>query len=67
MASAEVILVVEDDNNLRKLYADTLTFGGYKVYTASDGIEALDFLIKVKPRLVLLLGYSFLTEERKFR
>lgn len=38
------ILVVEDDKNLQKLVATVLNKHGYKVYSASDGDEALDLL-----------------------
>lgn len=40
------ILVVDDNENIRKLMSTYLIGEGYKVYTASDGLEALDILDK---------------------
>ncbi|MFZ7120230.1 MAG: response regulator transcription factor [Eubacteriaceae bacterium] len=40
------ILVVDDNDNIRKLMAAYLIGEGYHVYTASDGLEALDILDK---------------------
>lgn len=54
MSTLGVIVLAEDDSTLRKLYADSLTAFGYDVFTASDGVEALNLLSKVTPKLVLL-------------
>ncbi|MHA1599290.1 MAG: response regulator transcription factor [Alphaproteobacteria bacterium] len=54
MASAGMIVLAEDDPRLRKLYSDTLTAAGYHVLSAGDGLEAIDLLSKVTPKLVLL-------------
>ena len=54
MSTLGVIVLAEDDSTLRKLYADSLTASGYDVFTASDGVEALNLLSKVTPKLVLL-------------
>lgn len=48
------VLIVEDEMMLREAYAQILTMKGYKVSTASDGVEGLEQLEKVKPDLVLL-------------
>ena len=37
----ESILVVEDDLELRRLFRTALTFTGYRVFEAGDGLEAL--------------------------
>lgn len=42
--SQAVILVVEDDADLRAALCDTLTLAGYKTQTASDGLAALDIM-----------------------
>jgi len=42
--SQAVILVVEDDADLRTALCDTLTLAGYKIQTASDGLVAIDIL-----------------------
>jgi CheY-like chemotaxis protein len=38
------IMVVEDDNNTRRLTADVLEENGYKAITAKNGIEALEIM-----------------------
>jgi DNA-binding response OmpR family regulator len=48
------ILLVEDDINLREIYAARLQAEGYTVVVASDGEEALANSVKEKPDLVLL-------------
>ncbi len=40
------ILVVEDDNNTSRLMNAVLKAGGYLVFTAKDGVEALEILDK---------------------
>jgi DNA-binding response OmpR family regulator len=37
----ETILIVEDDVELRRLFRTALTFSGYRVLEAGDGLEAL--------------------------
>jgi CheY-like chemotaxis protein len=59
MDSADVktqktILVAEDDVFLRKLLSDKLKKAGFLVMEAVDGKEALSFLGKETPDLVLL-------------
>ncbi|MCE5303900.1 MAG: response regulator, partial [Planctomycetaceae bacterium] len=56
-ASAECILVVEDDAALRKLIEKSLVANGYRALTAADGASALDHLGDGSPRL-MLLDYS---------
>jgi two-component system chemotaxis response regulator CheY len=48
------ILVVEDEHMLQEAYRHVLTFKGYTVHTASNGVEGLEQLRKVKPDIVLL-------------
>ena len=48
------ILVVEDEHMLQEAYRHVLTFKGYPVHTASNGLEGLEQLRKVKPDIVLL-------------
>src|SRR5437870_1252113 len=48
------ILLVEDDINLREIYAARLTAENYSVTVASDGEEALAKAAKDKPDLMLL-------------
>ena len=49
----EVILVVDDEPALRELAREILLAAGYRVITASDGVEALDKLAQNQVDLVL--------------
>lgn len=48
------ILLVEDDLNLRDIYATRLGAEGYQIVTASDGEEALAAAVREKPDLIVL-------------
>ena len=48
------ILVVEDDEVLREVYALKLSMEGFEVETAGDGIDALDAAEQVLPDLIIL-------------
>jgi two-component system, OmpR family, response regulator MprA len=48
------ILVVDDDEAIKSFVTMSLTDEGYVVSGASDGYEALQFLNKERPALVLL-------------
>ena len=49
-----VILIVEDDADLRRMFRTALTLAGYDVDEAADGVEALRRLEVRRPDLVLL-------------
>jgi CheY-like chemotaxis protein len=42
----KIVLIVEDNKNLLDSYAEALKTGGYGSLKASDGYQALDFMIK---------------------
>jgi len=46
------ILIVEDDEITRKMYADVLREKGFEVSEAVDGLEGFDKAIKEKPDLI---------------
>ena len=48
------ILVVDDQQGVRKLLQEVLTEQGYEVVTAANGIKALDLLSRLKPCAVVL-------------
>jgi len=48
------ILIVDDEEILRKIYSDRLSFEGFAVETAGDGEEALVKIKAAPPNLVLL-------------
>lgn len=48
------ILIVDDEGNLRRLLLVTLGYGRYKLYQATNGIEALDVAKEVRPDVIIL-------------
>lgn len=50
----KIILVAEDEEPLRRVLKDILTFEGYTVIEAVNGVEGLDMILKEHPDLVLL-------------
>jgi CheY-like chemotaxis protein len=69
---AKKILLVDDDEAVRKLLGAHLTEKGFEVQTASDGLIALESLRKSVPAVVVLDvimpnmdGYGMLREMKK--
>jgi DNA-binding response OmpR family regulator len=52
--SKKIILIVDDQSELRKLVRMTLDFGDYELYEAEDGQQALDVTEMIQPDLVIL-------------
>jgi two-component system, chemotaxis family, chemotaxis protein CheY len=52
----KTVLVVDDDRDIRDVLTDALEAEGYRVQTAADGQEALDWLrvAPVRPCVILL-------------
>ncbi|MCK5609598.1 response regulator, partial [Candidatus Pacearchaeota archaeon] len=50
---AQKILLVDDEEGIRKVLGISLTDSGYKVFTAENGEEALQIFRKVNPSIVL--------------
>ena len=48
------ILIVDDDESIRMLYADELHDDGYSVITCGDGSRLLDTIRKERPDLVVM-------------
>jgi len=48
------VLIVDDEDNVRRLVAVTLAGGDYEVLQARDGVEALAVAKRERPVLVLL-------------
>ena len=48
------ILLVEDEENLRRVLRDILTRSGFSVIEAADGVEALDQIDRAAPDIVVL-------------
>ena len=51
---AKTILLVEDNDDLRQMFADALRFAGFVVVQASDGLQALRILENERPDLLVL-------------
>jgi CheY-like chemotaxis protein len=49
-----LVLLVEDYQDAREMYADYLRFSGYRVAEASNGIEALALAAELRPAIVLM-------------
>jgi CheY-like chemotaxis protein len=50
----KLILIVEDDPLMSRMYQKIFTFEGYKVELAADGEEGVEKIKKLKPTLILL-------------
>lgn len=50
----QTILIVEDDEDLRRLFRTALAVAGYDVLEAGDGMEALRWIDHSPPDLVVL-------------
>jgi DNA-binding response OmpR family regulator len=48
------VLIVEDDESLRRLYRTALAFAGYEIEQAADGLHALQLIDVNPPDLVVL-------------
>jgi CheY-like chemotaxis protein len=54
MAKEAHILIVEDSADDRDMYAQYLSMQGYRISMASDGKEALEKALDLKPHLILM-------------
>ena len=54
MAYSSLILLVEDDQQLRHVYTAALKAAGYKIVSACDGEQAIALLYSVRPTLIVL-------------
>ncbi|MFK7758328.1 MAG: response regulator transcription factor [Phycisphaerales bacterium] len=52
--SLGVLVVVEDDDSIRRGLVDALSYSGYSVHEASDGEQGLELCISIEADLVLL-------------
>jgi CheY-like chemotaxis protein len=51
---AKHVLIAEDDDHMREALQEMLSEAGYRVITAEDGLEALDWLSRVTVDLVIV-------------
>jgi len=48
------VLIVEDDDNLRKLYSDAISGVGINVLTAKNGKEGVEMALEHHPSVILM-------------
>ena len=53
-AGGQLVLVVEDDLSIRNVITDVLEDRGYRVATAENGVEALEYLDFLQPDVMVL-------------
>lgn len=49
-----LVLIVEDDEDLRRLYAEHLSMSGFEVIEAANGVEAIESTSSRQPDVVLM-------------
>ena len=49
-----LVLVVEDYQDAREMYAAYLAFSGYRVAEATNGLEAIDKTVELLPDIILM-------------
>ena len=54
MDRAPLVLVVDDNEDNREIYAASLRHSGYAVEVASDGEEAVDVARRLRPAIVVM-------------
>ena len=66
------ILLVDDEPSVLKLVTRRLQVNNYEVVTATDGVQALDIVAKIKPDLIIsdimmpnMDGYTFIRKLRE--
>jgi two-component system, cell cycle response regulator DivK len=53
-APRPLVLVVEDYQDAREMYAAYLSFSGYRVAEATNGVEAIEKTLELMPDLILM-------------
>jgi two-component system, cell cycle response regulator DivK len=53
-ALAPLVLVVDDVDHGREIFAEYLEFRGFRVATAADGLEALEKAFALRPDVILM-------------
>jgi len=52
--SRQIVLVVDDDHNIREILSLYFTKEGFQVEEAADGVEAIRKIDQVKPNVIIL-------------
>jgi two-component system, cell cycle response regulator DivK len=51
-ASSQLVLIVEDDQQTREMYAEWFVFSGFRVVQATNGVEAIEKARTLKPDVI---------------
>ena len=51
-----LVLVVEDYQDAREMYAAYLQFAGFRVAEATNGLEAIEQSVELRPDIILIIG-----------
>jgi CheY-like chemotaxis protein len=54
MSGGKTVLIVEDDDDLRRFYRQSLSMSGYHVEDATNGFQALQRLDTLNPDVIVL-------------
>jgi two-component system alkaline phosphatase synthesis response regulator PhoP len=54
MSTERSILIADDEPDIREFVSYNLTKQGFIVYTANNGLEAIEMALKTKPTLIML-------------
>ena len=57
----QTILLVDDEPDVLDFLSYTIKNEGYRVFTASNGQEAIDKAAEVSPTLIITVSYTHLT------
>lgn len=49
-----LVLIVDDYEDAREMYAEFLSFSGFRTAEAKNGVEALDQAVKLTPDVILM-------------
>jgi two-component system cell cycle response regulator DivK len=52
--AAPLVLVVDDVDHGREIFAEYLEYRGFRVATAADGLEAMDKAFELRPDIILM-------------
>jgi two-component system cell cycle response regulator DivK len=51
---ANKILVVEDNEDMRRMLVSILEFSGYEISQAATGVQAIEIAVSARPNLIIL-------------
>ncbi len=54
MANKSIVLIVEDDPTFRRILEFKFRKKGYQIFSARDGVEGQDLILKEKPKVVIV-------------